>query len=121
MTTSNSTGYMSLVTAAAIAEGQRVKITAAGLYDVATSGDVAVGVATMAAASGGLCTAKLWSAPGTFICRAGGAITAGTRVFPITAGNVLATGTTALNLVAKDAAAASGDLIECLPCQVGAA
>lgn len=120
MTTTNSSGLLALVTAAAIAEGQRVKITAAGLYDVAAAADIAVGVATTAAPSGGIATAKLWTAPGTFMCRAGGAITAGTRVFPTTAGNVLATGTTALNLVAKDAAAASGDLIECFPCMVGA-
>ncbi len=120
MTISNSSGYLSLVTAAAIVEGQRVKITAAGLYDVATTADIAVGVATMSAASGGNCTAKLWTAPGTFLCRAGGAITAGARVYPTTAGNVLATGTTQLNLVAMTAAAASGDIIECLPCLVGA-
>ena len=120
MTTSNSTGYVSLPTAAAIAEGQRVKINSSGQIDVAAAADVAVGVATMAAASGANCTVKLWTAPGTFICRANAAITAGARLYPTATGNVDDAGTTALNLVALTAATASGDLIECLPCQVGA-
>lgn len=120
MTTTNNSGYISLPAAVAIAEGQRVKFNSSGQIDVAVAADIAIGVATMAAAAGANCTVKLWTARGSFLCRAGGAITAGTRVYPTTAGNVLATGTTQLNLVAKDAADASGNLIECLPCMVGA-
>jgi predicted RecA/RadA family phage recombinase len=121
MTTSNTTGYISLPTVAAIAEGQRVKINASGQIDVAAAGDVAVGVATMAAASGAHCTVKLWTAPGTFICRANAAIAAGARLYPTASGNVDdAVGTTPLNLVALTAATAANDLIECLPCMVGA-
>ena len=120
MTTSNASGYLTLPTAAAIVEGQRLKIIASGQYDVAGLTDIAVGVAIHAAASSGNCTAKLWSAPGTFILRANAAIVAGARLFPTANGNVDDAGVTPLNLVAREAATAANDLIECAPCMVGA-
>ena len=120
MTTSNASGYFTLPAAAAIVEGQRLKINASGQYDVAAATDVAVGVAIHAAASGANCTCKLWTAPGTFICRANAAIVAGVRLFPTANGNVDDAGTTAINLVSREAATAANDLIECAPCMVGA-
>ncbi len=111
-TTENKTGYKSLIAAAAIAEGQRLKISS-GQWDVAGATDIAVGVATHAAASGEACTVKLFGAPGTYIMRASAAISAGAQLYPTASGNVDDTGTTALPLVALEAASASGDLIEC--------
>lgn len=119
-TTTNTTGYLTLTTAAAITEGLRVYVTAAGLADVAGATDGAIGVATHAAASGGTLTVKLWTAPGTFLVSAASAITRGARLYPAAAGQVDDTGTTAINLVAKEAATAAGDLIEAVPCLVGA-
>lgn len=118
-TTENQTGYKSLTAAAALAEGQRVKINA-GQWDVAAATDKAVGVATHAVASGAQCTVKLFTAPGTFIMRANGAITAGAQLYPTASGNVDDSGTTAIPMVALEAAGASGDLIECAVCYVGA-
>lgn len=118
-TTENQTGYKSLTTAAAIVEGQRVKISS-GQWDVAGATDAAVGVATHDAASGGQLTVKLFAAGGTFIMRASGAITAGARLYPTASGNVDDSGTTALPMVALEAASASGNLIEAAVCYVGA-
>ena len=124
MTTSNASGYLTLPTAAAIVEGQRLKINASGQYDgdVGERSDVVLagGVAIHAAASGGNCTAKLWTAPGTFIVRANASIVAGARLFPTANGNVDDAGVTPLNLVAREAATAANDLIEAAPCLVGA-
>lgn len=117
-TTENATGFKALTAAAAIVEGQRVKISS-GQWDVAGATDKAVGVATHDAASGAQLTAKLFSGPGTFIMRASGAITAGAQLYPTASGNVDDSGTTALPLVALEAAAASGNLIECAVCYVG--
>lgn len=118
-TTENTTGFKSLTAAAAIAEGQRLRISS-GQFDVAGATSLAIGVASHAAASGSQVTCKLFSAPGTFIMRAGAAIAAGAQLYPLASGNVDDTGTTALPLVALEAAAASGDLIECAICQLGA-
>lgn len=119
-TTSNSSGFKAFTTAAAIVEGQRVKMSAAGTIDVAGATDKAIGVATEAAASGAQCTVKLFSAPGTFLMRAGGAITALAQLYPVASGNVDDAGTTPLDIIALEAATNSGDVIECAFIQVGA-
>lgn len=111
-TTENKTGYKSLAAAAAIAEGQRVKITGT-TWDVAAATDAAVGVATHAAAIGEELTVKLFAAPGTFLFRANAAIAAGAQLYPTAAGNVDDAGTTPIPFVALEAATASGDVIEC--------
>lgn len=118
-TTENSSGFKSFVAAAAIAQGQRVKISS-GQVDVAAATDAAIGVAIHDAASGLPCTVKLFSAPGTFICRASAAIAAGAQLYPTAAGEVDDTGTTALNLVALEAASADNNLIECARIEKGA-
>lgn len=118
-TTENQTGFKSFAAVAAITEGQRVKLSGAGV-DVAGATDIAIGVATTAAASGGNLTVKLWSAPGTFIVRASAAIAAGAQLYPTASGSVDDTGTTPLNLVAIEAATAAGDLIEVTRTEKGA-
>ncbi|HXG46047.1 MAG TPA: hypothetical protein VNO52_00350 [Methylomirabilota bacterium] len=119
MTTTNDTGFLTLPAVQALAEGQRVKITASG-WDLCGIAEASAGVATHAVAAGGMLTAKLWSAPGSWIVKASAAIAAGARLYPANGGLFAATGTTPFNLVAKDAATAANDLIEALPCQVGA-
>ncbi len=118
-TTENTTGYKAFPAANAIVEGQRVKIVA-GEADVAGATDPAIGVAQHAAAAGESVTVKLFSAAGTFVMRAGGPITAGAQLYPVASGNVDDAGTTALGLVALEAAGASGDLIECARIELGA-
>ncbi|MBN9691313.1 MAG: DUF2190 family protein [Verrucomicrobia bacterium] len=118
-TTENSMGFKGLVTAAAISQGQRIKISS-GQADIAAATDAAIGVAIHDAASGGVVTVKLWSAPGTFICRASAPIAAGAQLYPTAAGEVDDTGTTAINLVALEAAAADNNLIECARIEKGA-
>ena len=111
-TTTNDSGFKSFTTAAAIAEGQRVKLSGTSI-DVAAATDSSIGVAIASAPSGGTCTVKLFTAPGTFVMRAAAAITAGALLYPTASGNVDDTGTTALPLVAVEAATAANDLIEC--------
>lgn len=118
-TTENQTGYKSLTAAAAIVEGQRVHISS-GQWAVSGATDKSVGVATHDAASGGVLTVKLFSAPGTFLMRAGGAITAGAQLYPAASGNVDDSGSTVIPMVALEAAAASGNLIECAVAYIGA-
>ncbi len=119
--TENSSGFKTFqATAAALALGARVKVDSNGLISVAAANEAAVGVTVEAVAASGYGTVKLFSAPGTFICLAGVAITRGTQVFPAASGKIAATGTTALNLVALEAAGADGDLIECAPVFKGA-
>jgi hypothetical protein len=120
MTTANGTGYLSLPTAAAINEGERVHINASGQFALSGATDPSVGTATHNAASGGTLTVKLWTAPGTFLVVASAAITAGARLFPTASGRVDDAGTTPLNLIAKEAATAAGNIIEAAPCMVGA-
>ena len=118
--TTNDSGFLTLPAAAAISEGKRVHINAAGQWVLSGATDPSTGVATHACASGAPLTVKLWTAPGTFAVVANAAIVAGARLFPTANGNVDDAGTTALNLVAREAATAANDIIEALPCQVGA-
>lgn len=118
-TTENATGFKALPAVAALAQGQRVKINN-GNWDVAGATDPAVGVATHAGGIGERVTVKLYSAPGTFLHRANAGIAAGARLYPTATGNVDDAGTTALGLVALEAATNANDLIECAQIQVGA-
>lgn len=118
-TTENRTGFKSLLTAAAITEGVRVKVNG-GQWDIAAAADKAVGVATHDAASGEALTVKLFTAPGTFVMKASAAIAAGTQIYPTAAGKVDDAGTTALPMVALEAASADGDLLECAVTYIGA-
>lgn len=120
-TIQNDSGFASFTaTAAAIALGARVKLNTAREILVAGATDIAIGVTVAPVAASGIGTVKLFNAPGTFIMIASAAIAAGAQLYPTAAGKVDDTGTTALPLVAVQAAAADGDLIECAPGLKGA-
>lgn len=120
-TTENSSGFKTFqATAAAIGLGIRVKVDSAGLMLAADAADAAVGVTVEAVAASAYGSVKLFSAPGTYLCVAGVAITRGNQIYPAAAGKIAATGTTLLPLVALEAATADGDIIECAPVFKGA-
>lgn len=120
-TTANSSGYRTFqATAAAIVMGKRVKVDSNGLISVAAAAEAAVGVTVEDVAASGYGTVKLWNAGGTFIIWANAAITRGAQLYPTASGGIDDAGTTALPLVALEAATAQGDLIECAPAYLGA-
>lgn len=120
-TTANSSGYRTCqATGTAIALGKRVKFASTGLISVAAAAEGAIGVTVEAIAADGYGTVKLFNAPGTFIIYANAAIAAGAQLYPTASGGVDDAGTTALPLVALEAATAQGDLIECGPLLLGA-
>lgn len=120
-TTSNSTGYRTCqATAVAIGIGKRVKYASTGLISVAAAAEGAIGVTTEDIAASGYGTVKLFNAGGTFIMWANAAIAAGSQIYPTATGGIDDAGTTALPLVALEAATAQGDLIEVGPYLLGA-
>jgi hypothetical protein len=120
-TTSNSSGYRTFqATAVAIIMGKRVKVDSNGLISVAAANEGAVGVTVEDVPASGYGTVKLFNAGGTFIMWANAAITRGAQIFPTAAGGIDDAGTTALPLVALEAATAQGDLIEVGPWYLGA-
>jgi len=119
----NSSGYKAFqATGVAIGVGKRVFVDASNppLIAVAGANVIAIGVTVENIAANGYGTVKLFNAPGTFIMCANAAITAGAQVFPTASGNIDDAGTTALPLVALEAATAQGDLIEVAPALLGA-
>lgn len=115
--TSNSSGFKAALTnATQIPEGARVKVVSQGadyiVVDIAGNADKAIGVATATVNPGLPITIKLFSAGGTWLMLTSSAITAGAQVYPTAAGCIGAAGTTALPLVALEAAAEAGDIIE---------
>jgi hypothetical protein len=121
MTTANSTGYKTFqATATAIAMGKRVKVDSDGLISVAAAAEAAVGVTTEAIAASGYGTVKLFNAGGTFLMVANAAVARGAQVYPAASGNIDDAGTTALPLVALEAATAQNDIIEVGPALLGA-
>ena len=119
--TQNSSGYKTFqATAVAIGVGKRVVVDSSGTIAVAGAAVLAIGVTLENIAASGYGTVKLFNAPGTFLMCANAAIVAGTQLYPTAAGNVDDAGTTALPLVALEAATAQGDLIECGPLLLGA-
>lgn len=117
-TTTVSSHFRSFIAAAAIAAAIRVKVDSSGNAAVAGATDAAIGTTEHAVASGDPVTVKLY-AP-TLLATASEAITRGNQVYPAASGKIAATGTTALNLVALEAATADGDQIECAVVQKGA-
>lgn len=121
--TQNSSGYKAFqATAVAIGVGKRVFIDTSVPPLIAVAGATvgAIGVTMENIAASGYGTVKLFNAPGTFIMCANAAIVAGAQLYPTAAGNVDDAGTTALPLVALEAATAQNDLIECGPFFLGA-
>lgn len=116
--TSINTVSRSFLAAAALTEGTRVKCDSSGNAAVAGATDATIGTAEHAAASGDPVTIRLHGP--TLRVVASTAITRGNQVYPAASGKIAATGTTALNLVALEAATADGDIIEAAICQKGA-
>lgn len=117
----NSSGYKTFqATAVAIGMGKRVVVNASQQIAVAGAAVAAIGVTMENIAASGYGTVKLFSAPGTFQMVANAAITAGVQLFPAASGNVAASGTTAINYVALEAATAQNDVIECAQIVLGA-
>ncbi len=117
----NNTGYKTFqATGSAIAAYLRVKVDSNGLISVAGATENAVGVTTEAVAASGYGNVKLFNAPGTYLVTAGAAIARGARLFPLAGGKVDDTGTTAIPLLALEAATADGDVIEAAPALLGA-
>lgn len=116
----NETGIKTFqATAVAIAPYIRVKVDSNGLISVAGATDNAVGVTLENVAASGYGSVKLFSAPGTYLVTAGAAIARGALLYPLAAGKVDDTGTTAIGLVSLEAATADGDVIEAAPCKTG--
>lgn len=121
--TQNATGYRTFqATAVAIGVGKRVFLDTSNppLMAVAGAAVGAIGVTTENVAASGYGTVKLFNAPGTYIMCANAAIAAGAQLYPTAGGNVDDAGTTALPLMALEAATAQNDLIECGPFLLGA-
>jgi hypothetical protein len=117
----NTSGYKTFqATAVAIAAYSRVKVDSSGLISVAAAAEAAVGVVMEAVAASGYGTVKLFSAGGSFPMIASVAITNGTQVYPAASGKIAASGTTALNFQAIEAATANNDIIECVRIEKGA-
>jgi hypothetical protein len=112
-TSTNESGYRAFqATAVALEQFVRVTVDSAGLISVAGESDLGVGVTQEAVAASGWGTVKLWSAPGTFHVQAGGPVTRGAQLYAAASGEVDDSGTYKLRLVALEAAAAQGDVIE---------
>jgi len=118
----NEIGFLTFLNggSSTINEGARVKVTGVNTIDVAGATDAAIGVAYETIPAGGYGTVKLFSAPGTFLVIASGAISAGAQLYPAASGQVAASGTTALNLVALEPATAAGDKITAAQIMKGA-
>lgn len=118
---SNGTGFQSFqATAVAIAIGKRVTVNASRQISVAAAAVGAIGVTIEPVAASGVGVVKLFSAPGTFLMVANGAIVAGAQLFPTASGNVDDAGTTAIPYVALEAASAQNDIIEVAEIALGA-
>jgi len=114
MITSNSTGFKAFTaTAAAIAANVRVVLGSGGTISVAGAADIGIGVTIAVIPASGIGTIKLWSAPGTFLMTADGAITIGAVLYFTHEGKVDDTGTYKANMISLDTAGADGDVIEC--------
>lgn len=117
----NTSGYKTFqATSTALSPYTRVKVDSSGQISAAAAADTAVGVTMEPVAAGGCGTVKLFSAAGSFLMTANGAIAAGTLVFPAVAGKIAGTGTTALSFQNLEAATANGDVIECVRVEQGA-
>jgi len=119
----NSSGFKAFqATNVAIGRGRRVFVDGSNppLIAVADHDVGAIGVTVEAIAANGIGTVKLFGGPGTFLMCANAAIACGAQIFPTDNGNIDDAGTTALPLVALEAATAQGDLIEVAPALLGA-
>lgn len=115
MASQNDTGYHSLTTSAALSAFTRVTVDAeTGYISAAGANTKCIGVVIADAASGDVATVK--GLPSRLV-KANGAITLGSQLFPAASGLVtgISTSLQLLGFNAKQAAAASGDVIELIP------
>ena len=113
MITENSSGFKAFTaTAVAIEAYTRVVLGSGGTISVAGANSLGVGFTTAVCAASGIVNVALIANPGTVMVQAAGVIPIGAFLFAAAAGEVAATGTYRLNMIALDAATAQGDVIE---------
>jgi hypothetical protein len=105
-------------TAAALGVGIRVKLNTSGNILVAGATDSAIGTTLEAIAASGTGLVQLFG-PSRLVT-AGAAIARAALLYPLASGKVDDTGTTAIGLVAGEAATADGDVIEAFDARTGA-
>lgn len=105
-------------TAAALGAGIRVKLNTSGQILVAGATDSAIGTTLQAIAASGDGLVQLFG-PSRLVV-AGAAIARAALLYPLASGKVDDTGTTAIGLVAAEAATADGDIIEAFDARTGA-
>ncbi len=122
MATENLTGFKTMLAGAAIARGDRVKLTAANTVQTAGLAEASIGIAQDAIASGDYGTIALFAGR-TFRMRAKAAITAAALVYGHASGAIDDDSTSAGNAIgwANEAATAAGDFIEVIPRQAESA
>ena len=111
----NDSGFKAFtVGATAISAGARVQLSSGVLVAAAAANGSSIGVAIADGPIGGTVTVKLNNASGTHDMLAGGAITAGSPVYPAASGKVLATATSSNNAIgiALEDTTADGQRIE---------
>jgi len=111
----NDTGFRTfLVGTGGVTVYDRVKLSS-GTIVVAGAGEDSIGIAQETKAADAYGTVKLWSAPGTFVCRSAGAITSGAAVYGAAAGEIDDTVSGNKLGIALEAATDADQHIEVLP------
>lgn len=112
----NDSGLKSFTTAEAITQYARVKINSSGLLLEADADDKGIGTAQIAAASGEVCTVRLWTKQGTHKMVAAGGFSLNDVVYAADEGLIddALTGGVAVGR-ALEAATAANDVVEVLP------
>lgn len=118
MATENSTGYRTFTaTATAISANRVVQHDSSGNISLAGADNDNIGVLAEDVAASGKGLVKLWSAPGTFLVSAAGAVTKNAKVYVNSAGRASTTLITEGAFIGRslDTAASEGDVIEITP------
>lgn len=108
----NDTGFKTFLTAGAITQGARVKLSAENTIVVAGAGEQSIGVALEACASGGYCTVKMYTAPGTFMVQTDAAIAVNSEVYGAASGQVSSSASGAKIFKILKASSGAGGLVE---------
>lgn len=114
MAVQNDNGFTTFVAGATIAAFVRVKLDGStpNQVVVAGAGESHIGITQAGAASGEDIPVKLCNAPGTFKCTTSGAVTANAGIYGTASGKIDDAGTGNIIGQAREAATASGDIIE---------
>ena len=112
----NTSGYITLLAAAAVGQNIRVVIDSNGKAAIATAAQRGIGTTqNMASAADGLVNVRLFTHPGTFLMKAAGDFVARSVVYAAADGEVDNVATAVKMGVALEAATADGDQIEVMP------